>query len=457
MIRPGSSISKAKVRNNLASMNIGRNNKREELPKWEDFVKARDWIGAIAFLELEKGSGNVKVNLWLAYCYFHAGEYRKAMNIYDDLMKKPGYDKQLHLYKACCHYALTNYEEAKREANKFSPGKDGKAKDPKEGLENELQVRLLSHIAQKKEDENGILALHYQLGDNIQDQLCMAGIHYLRGHYDEAIDAYKKLMLEHRQEQLTALNVYAAFCYYKQEFYDICKEMLEVYLRENKDSIVAVNLDACNAFQLYDGATAEDKFKTLEKVYEGGDIYADYDLLRHNLCVFRNGENALQVLPPLVDLFPEAKLNLIIYYLKSNSPEKADELMKNLKPISPREYMLRAVVNTVIGQKNNDPKRLELAQQDFQRVGTSPLECDTIPGRQCISSFLFLKQQYQNSIIYLNTIKEYMQSEDEFNWNFGVNCAKMGAWEQAEEALASIQREDYKVKPLLINSKNLTT
>ena len=155
------------------------------------------------------------------------------------------------------------------------------------------------------------------------------------------------------------MNVYAAFCYYKQEFYDICNEMLQAYLKDNKDSIVAVNLKACNTFQLYDGAMAEEEFRKLEKLYEGGDIYADYDLLRHNLCVFRGGENALQVLPPLLDLFPEAKLNLIIYYLKNDSIDKASDLMKDLRPVSPREYMLRAVVNAVIGQKNEDKERLD--------------------------------------------------------------------------------------------------
>ena len=40
------------------------------------------------------------------------------------------------------------------------------------------------------------------------------------------------------------------------------------------------------------------------------------DLVRHNLVVFRSGEGALQVLPALVDVIPEARLNLVIYYLK---------------------------------------------------------------------------------------------------------------------------------------------
>lgn len=34
------------------------------------------------------------------------------------------------------------------------------------------------------------------------------------------------------------------------------------------------------------------------------------------MVVFRSGESALQVLPPLVDVIPEARLNLVIYYLK---------------------------------------------------------------------------------------------------------------------------------------------
>jgi intraflagellar transport protein 56 len=38
--------------------------------------------------------------------------------------------------------------------------------------------------------------------------------------------------------------------------------------------------------------------------------------------VFQNGEGALQVLPPLVDVIPEARLNLVIYYLKEGISKK---------------------------------------------------------------------------------------------------------------------------------------
>ena len=33
-------------------------------------------------------------------------------------MKIKDYDKKVHLYKACCLYALLNYNEAKKEAQK---------------------------------------------------------------------------------------------------------------------------------------------------------------------------------------------------------------------------------------------------------------------------------------------------------------------------------------------------
>ena len=68
---------------------------------------------------------------------------------------------------------------------------------------------------------------------------------------------------------------------------------------------------------MYNGKVAEQEMRVLQQNYEGGNLLNDFDLLRHNQVVFRDGENALQVLPPLIDVFPEARLNLVIYYLKN--------------------------------------------------------------------------------------------------------------------------------------------
>lgn len=50
-------------------------------------------------------------------------------------------------------------------------------------------------------------------------------------------------------------------------------------------------------------------------------------------------------------------------------------------------------------------ENLKLAQQYFQLVGSSGSECDTIPGRQCMASCFFLLQQFDDVMVYLNSIK----------------------------------------------------
>ena len=74
-------------------------------------------------------------------------------------------------------------------------------------------------------------------------------------------------------------------------------EILQVYLQQNPDSVVAVNLKACNHFRLYNGKAAEAELKVLADKQGVAITQYDNDLVRHNLCVFRSGENALQVLP----------------------------------------------------------------------------------------------------------------------------------------------------------------
>ena len=45
----------------------------------------------------------------------------------------------------------------------------------------------------------------------------------------------------------------------------------------------------------YNGKAAETELKPLQQASESGHLFQEHDLLRHNLVVFRNGENALQV------------------------------------------------------------------------------------------------------------------------------------------------------------------
>lgn len=72
------------------------------------------------------------------------------------------------------------------------------------------------------------MTYHHKLGEGFEDQLCLAAIHYLRGHYDDCIEIYKKLLMENKN--CHALHVYLALCYYRQDYYDISQDNLSAYL-----------------------------------------------------------------------------------------------------------------------------------------------------------------------------------------------------------------------------------
>lgn len=61
----------------------------------------------------------------------------------------------------------------------------------------------------------------------------------------------------------------------------------------------------------------------------------------------------MQILPNLVDVIPEARLNLVIYYLRQDNVQEAFELIKDLEPAVPQEYILKGIVNAVMGQETN--------------------------------------------------------------------------------------------------------
>jgi intraflagellar transport protein 56 len=91
--------------------------------------------------------------------------------------------------------------------------------------------------------------------------LCIAAIHYLRGHFEEATEIYKKLLLENRD--YLGINVYIALCYYKLDYYDVSNDILQVYKNQFPNSIIAQNLLACNQYQIYNGKAAEQELKIL--------------------------------------------------------------------------------------------------------------------------------------------------------------------------------------------------
>ncbi|XP_050810192.1 intraflagellar transport protein 56 isoform X2 [Gopherus flavomarginatus] len=406
-----------------------RKKKGKKVPQLEELLAQRDFTGAIALLEFKRhvGEQDEDTDLWIGYCAFHLGDYKRALEEYEALTKQPDCNPDVWVNLACTYFLLGMYTQAEQAG----------LKAPKSRLQN----RLLFHLAHKFSDEKKLMSFHQNLQDITEDQLSLASIHYMRSHYQEAIDIYKRILLDNRE--YLALNVYVALCYYKLDYYDVSQEVLAVYLQQVPDSTIALNLKACNHFRLYNGKAAEAELKSLMDNASSSFEFAK-ELIKHNLVVFRGGEGALQVLPPLVDVIPEARLNLVIYYLRQDDVQEAYNLIKDLEPTTPQEYILKGVVNAALGQEMGSRDHLKIAQQFFQLVGGSASECDTIPGRQCMASCFFLLRQFDDVLIYLNSVKSYFYNDDTFNFNYAQAKAATGNTSEGEEVFLLIQSEKIK-------------
>jgi len=427
----------------VAKADALKDRSQKKKPTLEEFLSKSDWSGALGLLQFERNTqasmgaeDSESLVMWMAYAAFHLGDYQKSGQLLDELIVQPQAEPVWNLYKACCLFYLGQHKEAYDTALKTGSGLTGPA--------GRLQNRLLFHLAHKLNDENKLMIYHQKLTDDTEDQLSLASIHYLRNHYQEATDIYKRLLLENRES--IALNVYVALCYYKLDYYDVSLEILQVYLQQHPESVVAINLKACNHFRLYNGKAGEAELKTLADKQGVAITQYDNDLIRHNLCVFRNGENALQVLPPLVDAIPEARLNLVIYHLRCQEFKEAHNLMKDIEPSSPEEYILKGVVNACIGQMEDNREMLKTAEQYFQLVGASASHCDTIPGRQCMAMCFFLLKQFDDVLIYLKSVKAYLFNDDDFNYNYGMAKTAAGHYKDAEEHLQMVQNPKYKME-----------
>ena len=109
-----------------------------------------------------------------------------------------------------------------------------------------------------------------------------------------------------------------------------------------------------------------------------------------------------------------------------------------------QEYILKAICHAIVGQSSMNQEQISAAQHNFNLVGGSASECDTIPGRQCMASSYFLLKQFEDVLVYLKSIKSYLSNDDRFNWNYGIALAANGEYEEAEESLLQVQNEEYK-------------
>lgn len=398
----------------------------------EEALQSRDFSKATTILDFFKASGqsigDLQINPWLAYSAFHMNDIGKAIDVYKELLVQQDCDPIYHVYLGCCYFVNGAFEEAEEAANR--------------GPDCPLKTRLLFHVAQKQFDEQKVMQYHEKLMSSVEDNLTLAAAQYSRNHFQEAVDVYKKVLAQTKDYH--ALNVYVSMCYYKMDYYEVSLDVLNLYLHIYPNSAIAINLKACNHYRLYNGQAAETELKVLIDLHRAT-YNIETDIVKHNLVVFRNGEDALQVLPPMVDVgIPEARLNLVIYHLRHEQIDEAYELIKDVQPITSQEYILKAVVSAYIGQKTDSQEHLKACRDYFHFVGSAQSECDTIPGRQCMASFFFLMHDFANVLVYLRSIKAYFPKDDTFLYLYGISCAGTGNFAEAVESLLAVRSEKIK-------------
>ena len=394
-------------------------------------IETRDYSAASTFIDFitqEMGHKFTKeLYLWKGYSLFHLGEYSEAITIYEQLLQSEPDDTVLNLFISSCYFYLRQFEEARIYAQK--------------GPNCDFQIRLLFHIAHQMNNEEEVHLAHSKLVGTLENQLCLASIHYMRSHYQEAIDIYQKLLL--KQPELVALNVYIAMCLFKLDQFQESNDYTDVYLQDNSDSAVALNLKSCDDLRLFDPDVAESQLLQIPKFSSASYSFINI-LIQHNLCIFQDGEGGFKTLPPLVDSLPEARYNLAVLYMRKNNPTEAYHLLENFQPMDISESILKADVFLAISQLTGDPGPLAEAQATFSEIGETQIVCDTVPGRQCLASAKFILNDYNETLHVLSTIETQVGDLDEFNYNKAMSLALLSRWAEAEKHFLKVQNEYYK-------------
>lgn len=141
------------------------------LPKLEELVRKRDFLGAITLLQVSQGKDTGTLNNdWFAYCYFHSGQYSRALQVYETLLAAPDADPMSRIYAASCQFYLGNYKDAVTLVETGPPCP--------------LATRILLHCAHAVGDEEKLVEYHGQVSKTLlEDQLSLAAIHFRRSHF----------------------------------------------------------------------------------------------------------------------------------------------------------------------------------------------------------------------------------------------------------------------------------
>lgn len=393
-------------------------------------IDNRDYSAAATFIEFVRDELNQPYTkdmaLWQGYSLFHLGQYSDAISVYEKLIKETPDDLVLYLYIASCHFYNQDYEEARAAAMKGPPC--------------DFRTRIIFHCAHQMNDEQELFQAHSQLVGTLENQLSLAAIHYMRSHYKDAIEIYQRLLVQH--PDFVALNVYIAMCQFKLEQYEESNESVDIYLSENSDSAVALNLKSCDYLKLFDADIAESQLLQIRKFSSAAYDFID-NLIQHNICIFHDGENAFTILPKLVTSLTEARYNLGVMYMRKNDPSEANAILEEYQPLELNESILKGTVMLSMGQVNADAGPIEEANAIFSEIGNMEEVRDTVPGRECLASTKFIVGEYDETLRVLQTIEEIVGDLDEYNYDKAMTLASLSKWAEAERYFLMVKRPEY--------------
>eukprot|EP00210_Caulerpa_lentillifera_P009313 g8877.t1 len=409
----------------------------EELLSLDYYIKQRDWSGACTLLYCRHGSQLLKepnsvAAKWKAFAHTHNGQFKEALEIYKKQTEATN-DSEAFLHLAVCYYYMGLYEEALVAAQK--------------GPETSLKTRLLMQI----EDQQGnaeLCEFHCShLSNSVQDQLSLAALYIRHERHEDAIAIYKQILSQN--ERHFALEFYLAVSYSHLEIYDVALEHISAYLDKNPDSICGVNLKSCILYKLTGRSEAQNALQSVydQCVSSSSSSFASNSMLtQHNMAVFTQGSNALEIWQSMKSTFPEALQNSIIWHLSHKSYMEAKKLSELSDPADTTSHVLKGLANMCIGQETESMELLRKGQDYLQSVGSSARHCDTVLGRQCIALCFMLSHQHEDALVYLESIREYVENDDAFIWNYGLSLAETGRFLEAQTQLEKIQNEEFRTE-----------
>eukprot|EP00834_Sanchytrium_tribonematis_P005044 NODE_282_length_10822_cov_1.088035.p4 type:complete len:422 gc:universal NODE_282_length_10822_cov_1.088035:9367-10632(+) len=414
-----------------------------------EFIEKGDYSSAKTILQFnnEKERSFIR-ELWIAFCHFELGNYEEAYQIYKEIsyLDSSKYNQyilkeNLKLYALICQFWLHNYSQIRLEIEEL----------PKSGLLNRFKLQFYERIGEDVLVEK----YHNSLQETPLDNLTLASIQYKRNHYHESLKIFKKMHAD--DPNMDILHLYGAMCNYKLEFYDRCISLTDSYLSKNQESFIASNLKACSFYRLYRIKDAQIEIKPLLNVYPNG----FNKVLAHNMALFTNDDQCLKIWNECIQTIPEAACNIVLHHLKNGEIKHAKEVADKIHPVYIEESVVKAVCYAEYGQMFKDEKLIQSAINMFEGIGLSETEQNTILGRQCMSSALFLQKSYEEAEVYLDSISNYMVNNDVFHFNIGQIKMRSLKFEEAANHFNQIKNLEIKDSWLYIfclcKSRNLVS